>query len=199
MERTSDERLLDAVVAGETSALTMLVERYQQELTGYLNRLVGADWALAQDLAQETFLRVLRQPTTRGERPFRPWLYTIATNLARDHFKAGAVRFSAPLGIEQESVLVDEAPSPEDYALQGEERDAMVAALNLLGVDYRAALWLRFYGGLSLAEIAAALDTPVGTVKWRISTGLRRLRCVLAASEQGVAQQEEDHASGQPR
>jgi RNA polymerase sigma-70 factor, ECF subfamily len=191
MEQASDEQLLEAVVAGERMALTILVERYQQHLTGYLNRLVGADWALAQDLAQETFLRVLRQPTTRGQRPFKPWLYTIATNLARDHFKAGAVRLSAPLGVEQETALIDDAPSPEESALQGEERAALVTALNLLRVDFRATLWLRFYGGLSLAEIAATLDVPLGTVKWRISTGLRRLRSVLAASADRAPRQEE--------
>lgn len=182
MERASDEHLFEAVVGGDMPALTILVERYQQELTGYLNRLVGADWALAQDLAQETFLRVLRQPTTRGERPFRPWLYTIATNLARDHFKSGAARLSAPLAAEQESALVDAAPGPEDYALRSEQRAALVIALNLLSVDYRAVLWLRFYAGLSLAEIAATLDVPLGTVKWRLFTGLQRLRSVLTAS-----------------
>jgi RNA polymerase sigma-70 factor (ECF subfamily) len=197
MERTSDERLLEAALAGEMAALTILVERHQRELTGYLNRLVGADWALAQDLVQETFLRVLGQPITRAERPFRPWLYTIATNLARDHFKASATRLSAPLAAEQETALVDEAPSPEERALRGEERDEMVAALNLLSVDFRAALWLRFYGGLSLAEIAAALDIPLGTVKWRISTGLRRLRSVLAA--ECTPREEESCESQRPR
>ena len=199
MERTSDEQLLEAVVAGERTALTILVERYQRELTGYLNRLVGADWALAQDLAQETFLRVLRQPTSRGERPFKPWLYAIATNLARDHFKSKSARLSSPLVAEHETALVDEAASTEDSALRGEARDEMVAALNLLNVDIRAALWLRFYGGLSLAEIAAAQEVPLGTVKWRISTGLRRLGSVLAASADGAPRQEESCESRQPR
>jgi RNA polymerase sigma-70 factor (ECF subfamily) len=191
MQRASDEQLLAAVVAGESSALTTLVQRYQQELTGYLNRLVGADWALAQDLAQETFLRVLRQPITRGERPFRPWLYIIATNLAHDHYKASATRLSTPLAVEHESALVDAAPGPEESALRAEERDEMVAALDRLSVDYRATLWLRFYGGLSLAEIATMLDLPLGTVKWRISSGLRRLRSVLTAPADGTPRGEE--------
>src|SRR5260370_29680388 len=82
MDRLSDEHLLAAVLAGEMDALAALVERHQGPLTGYLDRLVGPDWALAQDLVQETFLRVLRQHTARGRRPFKPWLYAIATNLA---------------------------------------------------------------------------------------------------------------------
>ncbi len=122
MEQVRDEQLLELVMAGDMAALSILVERYQQELTGYLNRMVGADWGLAQDLTQETFLRVLRQHATRGDRPFRPWLYTIATNLVRDHFKSSAVRLSLPLATEHETVVEDDAPGPEEHALQDEQR-----------------------------------------------------------------------------
>lgn len=182
MERLSDEQLLNAVIAGETASLTVLVERYQQVLTGYLDRMVGGDWALAQDLVQETFLRVLRQHTMRGDRPFKPWLFTIATNLARDHFKASDTRLATPLVSEYETWIVDEAPGPEEYALRDEQQATLFEALKMLGVEYRATLWLRFYCDMSLREIATTLDIPVGTVKWRLSTGLQRLRCVLAAS-----------------
>jgi RNA polymerase sigma-70 factor (ECF subfamily) len=145
------------------AALTILVERYQQEVTGYLDRLVGADWALAQDLTQEAFLRVLRQHAARGDRPFKPWLYTIVTNLARDHFKSSVVHWSQPLAEEHETALADDMPGPEERALLEERRDQLVAALHQLSVEQRATIWLRFYGDLSLAEIAAALDVPVGT------------------------------------
>src|SRR5579885_2538382 len=164
MERWSDEQLFNTVVVGEMSALTILVERYQQVLTGYLDRLVGADWALAQDLAQETFLRVLRQHAERGERPFKPWLYTIATNLVRDHFKASATRLSTPLESDHETWIPDKVPGPEEILLQGEQQSILVDALNQLGMEYRATLWLRFYCDLSLREIADALDIPLGTV-----------------------------------
>lgn len=182
MQRLSDEQLLDAVVAGDMAALAPLVERYQHVLTGYLDRLVGPDWALAQDLAQETFLRVLRQHTARGNRPFKPWLYTIATNLVRDHFKASATRLSTPLVPEHEVGIPDNVPGPEESVLRGEQRSALVDALNQLGMEYRTTLWLRFYCDLSLQEIADTLDIPLGTVKWRLSTGLRRLRDYLASS-----------------
>lgn len=182
MERLSDEQLLDAVITGEMAALTILVERYQQVLTGYLDRLVGADWALAQDLAQETYMRVLRQHTIRGNRPFKPWLYTIATNLARDHFKSGATRRSTSLEPEHEMAVADEAPGPEERTLHEERRSTLVKALNMLSMEYRATIWLRFYCGLSLKEIATILDIPLGTVKWRLSIGLQRLRSILVSS-----------------
>ena len=182
MQRLSDEQLLEKVRAGEMAALATLVERYQPALTGYLDRLVGADWALAQDLTQETFLRVLRQHATRGDRSFKSWLYAIATNLARDHFKSSSTRLSTPLASEHEVWIRDDVPGPEEHVLRGEQRATLVDALNLLGMEFRTTLWLRFYGDLSLQEIADTLGIPVGTVKWRLSTGLRRLRSLLASS-----------------
>ncbi len=183
MERLSDEQLLSAVLSGEMAALTQLVERYQRPLTGYLERLLGGDWPLAQDLAQETFLRVLRQRGCRGQRPFKPWLYTIATNLARDHFKSATNRRATPLDdVTAESLVTDET-GPEEQALAQERGHEIMAALATLGEEYRVTLLLRFYGDLGLREIADALDIPLGTVKSRLTMGLRRLRSALSAEE----------------
>jgi RNA polymerase sigma-70 factor, ECF subfamily len=184
MDRLNDEQLLAAVLAGDMDALATLVERHQRPLTGYLDRLVGPDWALAQDLVQETFLRVLRQHTCRGSRPFKPWLYAIATNLARDHFKSAAVQRATRLDDQFEARLADWVAGPEDQALAAERGAAITEALGSLSAEYRATLALRFYNGLSLHEIADALDVPLGTVKSRLSVGLRRLREVLMAAAQ---------------
>jgi RNA polymerase sigma-70 factor (ECF subfamily) len=191
MDSLSDEQLLSAVLVGEMDALAALVTRHQGPLTGYLDRLVGPDWALAQDLAQETFLRVLRQHTDRGSRPFKPWLYAIATNLARDYFRSAAVRRALPLDDQHEECLPDWAAGPEEQALAAERGGDLAAALACLSAEYRAALVLRFYNELSLQEIADALEVPLGTVKSRLSVGLRRLRAALmatAAIEEGAEQ-----------
>src|SRR5262245_17699682 len=92
MHEMSDEELLAGVMAGDQLAIATLVMRYHSALLGYLFRLVGGDRALAEDLVQETLLRVLRRNTCPGDFRFKPWLYTIATNLARDHFKSADVR-----------------------------------------------------------------------------------------------------------
>jgi RNA polymerase sigma-70 factor (ECF subfamily) len=189
MERLSDERLFAAMLAGEHEALPILVERYQGPLTGYLDRLVGPDWSLAEDLCQETFLRVLRQSTPRLDQPFRPWLYAIATNLARDHFKSAATRLVTHLEQPQVARLCDGALSPEELALRTERRNTIVAAIGGLGREYRAALLLRFYSGMSLREIAITLDIPLGTVKSRLSVGLHRLRERILAQETVEAQE----------
>jgi RNA polymerase sigma-70 factor (ECF subfamily) len=181
IDQLSDEHLLAEVLAGEMEALAELVRRYQQPLTNYLARLLGSDWALAQDLTQESFLRVLRQHASRGRRPFKPWLYTIATNLARDHFKSAATRREVWLEPELAVGFIDTTPGPEDSALRVEEQAVLRCALGSLPDRYRVTLLLRFFADLSLQDIAAALDIPIGTVKSRISVGLRRLRVALQA------------------
>ncbi len=81
---TPDEELMAAVQDGDEHAFTTLVTRYERPLYGYLRRLVRSSTE-AEDLFQEAFLRVYahRRRYKRGH-PFRPWLYRIATNLARD-------------------------------------------------------------------------------------------------------------------
>lgn len=175
----SDEQLMARVMEGDREALARLVERYHSQLIAYLYRLLEGDRALAEDLTQETFIRVIQQRSYRTGSPFKPWLYAIATNLARDHFKSAATRHAAS-DDHDFTARPDESSGPEQRALAAELHDEVAAALAQLGPEYRATLLLRLFAGLSLAEIAASLDVPVGTVKSRLSVGCHRLRDLLA-------------------
>ncbi len=188
MEQQSDEALMAAVMAGEASALALLVQRHHGPLMGYLYRLAGGDRPLAEDICQETFLRLLHQQQYQAGRPFKPWLYAIATNLARDYFKSAVVSRTLHQRGQDETLLAlcDPAPGPEERALAAEQGADVAAAFARLGEEYRAALLLRFYQGLSLQEIADALHVPLGTVKSRLSVGTRRLRELLAPVKEGV-------------
>lgn len=187
MEQRSDERLMAAIMAGEAAALAALVERHHSPLLGYLYRLVGGDRPLAEDLCQETFLRLMQQRSYHLDRPFKPWLYAIATNLAGDHYKSAAVsralRQSEAEAPTQEPC--DTSPGPEAAALAAEQGREIGAALGRLGEEYRVALLLRFYSGFSLQEIADTLHIPLGTVKSRLSVGTHRLREMLAPVRSG--------------
>lgn len=188
MQERSDEQLMAAVQAGDQVALAALVTRHHGPLLGYLYRLVGGDRQLSEDLVQETLLHVLRQGTYQSARPFKPWLYTIATNLARDYFKSAAVR-QRWQGADSEEVLLylyDSEASPEERALAAERGGEVRAALAQLGEEYRVVLFLRFYQGFSLQEIAETLHIPPGTVKSRLSVGVHRLRTMLAPVQEGV-------------
>jgi RNA polymerase sigma-70 factor, ECF subfamily len=188
MQERSDELLIAAVMAGDQVAFATLVTRHHAPLLGYLYHLVGEDRPLAEDLVQETLLHVLRQRTYPADRPFKPWLYTIATNLARDHFKSAAVRQRWRSGDAEEALLNlhDRAPGPEERALAAEQGREVQAALAQLSEEYRVVVLLRFYLGFSLQEIAQTLQIPLGTVKSRLSVGVHRLRTVLALVQEGV-------------
>jgi RNA polymerase sigma-70 factor (ECF subfamily) len=188
MQEKSDEQLMTAVMVGDQVALAALVTRHHSPLLGYLYRLVGGDQQLAEDLVQETLLHVLRQRTYQADRPFKPWLYRIATNLARDYFKSAAVRKLWREGDEEEALLhlYDSEPSPEERALAAEQDSEVRAALTQLGEEYRVVLVLRFYQGFSLQEIAEILRIPLGTVKSRLSVGVHRLRAILTPVQKGV-------------
>jgi RNA polymerase sigma-70 factor, ECF subfamily len=112
MQERSDEQLMTAVMAGDQVALAALVTRHHAPLLGYLYRLVGGDRQLSEDLVQETLLHVLRQRTYQAARPFKPWLYTIATNLARDYFKSAAVRQCWREGDSEEASLLTRKNTP---------------------------------------------------------------------------------------
>lgn len=177
----SDEQLALGLQRGQRDNLAPLVQRHHSPLLGYLYRLSGGNRALAEDLVQETFLRVLQAiGQYHYPRPFKAWLYAIATNLARDHFKRAEQRrtISAPGDDIWENLPAGSA-SPEREVSDNYELQQIVAQLRALPAHQREAVILRYSQGMPLAEIAAMLDVPVGTVKSRLSLGLRRLRSLL--------------------
>ncbi len=177
----TDEELARRVQRGGAAELAVLVQRHHSPLLGFLYRLTGGDRALAEDLTQEAFLRALRsiqqyQPSRR----FKPWLYAIALNVARDHFKRAETRYAVTLTDEEFTSLAD----PIEWEKSIEEDSQRVAiAIGTLPVHQREAIILRYYQDLSLAEIAEVLAIPIGTVKSRLSLGLRQLRLWLKDDE----------------
>ena len=177
----TDEELARRVQRGGAVELAVLVQRHHSPLLGFLYRLTGGDRSLAEDLTQEAFLRVLRsiqqyQPARR----FKPWLYAIALNVARDHFKRAETRYAVTLTDEEFTSLADPTEWDEVIADDGQR---VAAAIRALPVHQREALILRYYQDLSLAEIAEVLAIPIGTVKSRLSLGLRQLRLWLKDDE----------------
>jgi RNA polymerase sigma-70 factor (ECF subfamily) len=174
----TDEELALGVQRGNTEDLAALVERHHSPLLGYLYRMTGGDRPLAEDLVQEAFLRVLRSiGQYRHPRPFKPWLYAIATNLARDHYKRAETRHT--VSERGDEVACGQDVRPEERVLAGEEAERVAAAVMALPAGQREAMVLRYYQSLSLSEIAEALGVPLGTVKSRLHLGLRRLRAEL--------------------
>jgi RNA polymerase sigma factor (sigma-70 family) len=171
----TDEALARGVQRGYAADLTILVERHHHALIGFLYRMLGGDRRLAEDLAQETFLRVLRSISGyQYPRPFKPWLYAIAANLARDYFKSADTKHTFPMSDEIEILSEDDTLEVDDG-----QRARVTLALMTLPEHQREAMILRYYNDLSLSEIAETLRIPVGTVKSRLSLGLSRLKTLM--------------------
>jgi len=180
VEQPSDEDLMMSAMRGDRVAISDLVERHYGPLFGYLFRLIDGDRPAAEDLLQDTFLRLLEPRTYIPGRPVKPWLYAIATNLVRDRHRRRARR-GINVGLESLDAPAQEG-DPADRALVADEEQRVRAAIRCLAQEHQEAIVLRYYQGLSLAEIAAVLDIPVGTVKSRLSNGTRRLGVLLTSS-----------------
>ncbi len=171
--QASDEALFAAWRAGDASAYETLFRRWQVPLRRHLSRMLD-DPAAADDLVVETFLRLHRhRDRWREGTLLRPWLFTIARNLARNRLRARRLWGWLPL----RSVREEPAAPP---GADGEIRDRVAAAFAALPEAQREACSLRLLSELPVNEIARVMNVPVGTVKSRLFHGLRRLRVLLA-------------------
>lgn len=188
MELTDDE-LAAAFRAGDAEALGLLMERHKAAVYGYLLRLTGRQDA-AEDIFQEVFLKLVRNPAAYGERErFRAWLFTVARNAAMDLFRREGTRAEVPLHGEGELAgPVDYAaspePGPEAAAGNKELGERIAAALGRLSEDQREVFYLRHYSGLSFKDIAGLLGLPIGTVLARMSRAAAQLRKYLEKDSQ---------------
>jgi RNA polymerase sigma-70 factor (ECF subfamily) len=176
VDSRSDEQLLADHLAGVTGAFDCLMARYAGELYGFLCRFV-ADNAMAEDLIQETFVQVhLAAVSFDPARSFRPWLYTIAANKARDHLRTRGRRQYYSLnsaGADEDGRVPSQNLAAADTSLpdlvDAEEQRAVVRELiQRMPEHLRLILTLGYYQQLPYAEIAEVLDIPVGTVKSRL-------------------------------
>jgi len=150
-------------------------------LTSYVTRLTG-DRQLAEDIVQETLLRAWTHPEAMsgpGASP-RGWLFTVARNLTTDQFRA---RGSRPREVSDHLVDLSRLTSDEDIDLALQSL-VVAEALATLTPQHREVLVQTFYLGRSVAQAAAALGIPEGTVKSRAFYALRSLRTALV--ERGV-------------
>jgi RNA polymerase sigma-70 factor (ECF subfamily) len=161
----ADEELMRAVALGDERALGVLVDRHAPRIHAFLVRLVD-DASDADDLVQETWLRVARGAGSFDPaRRFRPWLYGVAANLARDLQRRRRVR-ARPL----EPGPTATTPSDPSVALD------LRARLGELPTRLREVVLLRYFEDMSEAEMSRALRVPPGTVKSRLHAALRKLR-----------------------
>jgi RNA polymerase sigma-70 factor (ECF subfamily) len=169
----SDAELMAVVREGDRGAFARLVDRHKDAVVSYTTRLTG-DRDRAEDLAQETFLRLFRAAAGYSEQGFlRAYLFRIATNLVRsEERRERRLRLLLPfLGGRRH----DEPAAPSGLLLQEMHRQVAIA-LASLPLRFRAPLVLHEIEGWSYTDIARELSCREGTVKSRIHRGRRHLR-----------------------
>jgi RNA polymerase sigma-70 factor (ECF subfamily) len=169
---------------GDPEAFDALLNRYQNRLYRYLTRLTGNS-AHAEDLFQQTWLKVIGGIHRYDERrPFEPWLFSIARNLAIDHLRRISPESldepSAATGEPRIAGLKAEEPGNLERLLDRERRGLLERKLLQLPAIYREAITLRFEEEMTFEEMALVLKTPVSTVKSRVARALSALRKELS-------------------
>ncbi len=203
----NDEELVEDTLDGDAAAFRVLIERYHDPLLRFLIRMTGQR-EMAEDVFQDAFLQVHQSlesfDTTRR---FKPWLFTIAANKARDALRKAqrrnAVSLSTRAGEGDGDALVDllELDMPDlDARLQSEELSELVQkAIDGMPPRLREILLLAYFQRLTYAQIADAFEIPLGTVKSRLHAAVASFAKQWEAVAKGWAgsENEEDRGIGE--
>ncbi len=190
----SDEALLEAHLAGDEDAFPALVRRYARELVPYLARVTGSR-TTADDIFQEAFLQVHQSAHTFDlARRFKPWLYTIAVNKARDwhrrQSRRKAMSLDAPIGRDGDAGgvidLLEGDGAPPTEGLERAELAARVRnAVDAMPHHLREIILLSYFQKMSYSQIAETLQIPLGTVKSRLHAAVAAFARSWSATVEG--------------
>ena len=180
----SDEDLIGDFQAGDVSAFEEIVRRYKDQLVNFAYRFLG-DLEEAEDIAQETFLRVFRKKNAyRNVAKFSTWIYTITGNLAKTELRRRKRRkliSLSSLGFEDKDFdLKDTKKGPEESVHELIKDEFIHRAINLLPDKFREAIIFRDIQELSYEEISTIVKIPLGTVKSRVNRGRLKLQEILS-------------------
>ncbi|GIP36943.1 RNA polymerase sigma factor [Paenibacillus sp. J31TS4] len=171
----TDEELVRRMADGDQAAFEAFVHRYHGALHRYVERLLG-DGRKAEDIVQETLLRLIRQLRT-GQVPaaVRPWLYRVASNLCKDYWRSGGYRNELASEL-AEADRPAHGPSIVEIYERQETRREVLSTLGSLPPAQREIVVLRFYEDKKLQDIAEIVELPLNTVKTNLYSALRKLR-----------------------
>ncbi len=180
MHSLSDKELLNNVIAGDLEYFDEIVDRYKNRLINFVYRFVK-DYDVAEDIVQETFLRVFRKRRDyKAIANFSTWIFTIAGNLAKSELRRRKRwRFLSIDNTDDENrsfELPGNEMDPDRHTAIQMFDETIQKSIDELPVKYKEALILRDIEGLSYQEIAEISNVPIGTVKSRVNRARMRLQ-----------------------
>lgn len=180
-DEVDEDELVRASARGDQDAFEQLVNRYRRLVMHVAVRLMG-DMSLAEDVAQEAFIKVYRGlPRYRPEKPFVHWLRRVVGNAVLDELRRRRPVVSLD-GMEQPPA--SDAADPQDVTDQHALQQAVREAIAMLPPRYREIITLQIFHELTYEEIARTLNLPLGTVMWRLNMAKRLLRRQLEDTAQ---------------
>jgi RNA polymerase sigma-70 factor (ECF subfamily) len=181
MRAASDDTLLASFALGDQDAAAAFIRRFQGQVFGLARSMVG-DPALAEDVAQEAFLRAWRHAEAYDSRrgSVHTWLLVITRNLAIDAMRMRRAQPVDPEVLGALDLAADARSGPELMAEAAAEMREVRAVLAELPEDQRQALVLAALCGRTAKEISESESIPLGTAKTRIRTGLLKVRSAMA-------------------
>ena len=176
-----DETLVYMTLAGRQDAYGELVLRWQGAALAAANSVLRSVY-LSEDAVQDAFIAAWMKLNTLAEpSKFGPWVCKAAKNRAKNILRT----YSGWMDISvYENKEDDGVPSPEESVISADEKEEVRRAIESLPQKVRTVITLHYFEGLSVAEIADRMRIPVGTVKWQLSDGRKRLRGELSAMDE---------------
>jgi RNA polymerase sigma factor (sigma-70 family) len=169
----TDESIMEAVKRGELQQATLLFERYNKRIFNFLARMT-MDRALAEDLTQNVFLRIIKYRTSyRDGNKFQSWIYQVARNVFSDHYQAHKNKFSDFVDVNK---ISDSMADREESMEQDEKESLLHRSMAKLSDEQRELLVLTRFQHMKYEEVANIMDTTVANIKIKVHRAILKLR-----------------------
>lgn len=169
----TDEMIMEAVKSGDLQQATLLFERYNKRIYNFLARMT-IDRALAEDLTQNVFLRVIKYRTSYREgAKFQAWIYQVARNVFSDYYQTVKNRHSNFVDVEK---IGDHISESEENEIQQEKEILLQRSMARLTDEQRELLVLTRFQHMKYEEVAELMDTTVANIKVKVHRAIIKLR-----------------------
>ena len=171
------KELIDSLKKKDETALKKVMTMYKNQIFNYLNMMVG-DRELAEELTQDTFVKVYFKAGSLKTENLKAWIFKIATNLARSEFRKRKIKSLLSLSDINDSHIAYEPAVGNDILIE--------QMLSVLPDKYRVPLVMKELNNFSFEEMADILKKPVGTVKSLVFRGRQQIKHQFALQDGGT-------------
>lgn len=169
----TDEMIMEAVKNGDLQQASLLFERYNKRIYNFLARMT-MDRALAEDLTQNVFLRILKYRNSYREGlRFQSWIYQVARNIFSDHYQTTKNRFSDFIEVEKMS---EHIPDSDETQAREEQEKLLARSMSMLSDEQRELLVLTRFQHMKYEEVAVIMGTTVANIKVKVHRAIAKLR-----------------------